>query len=226
MSFAGRHPIFNHLDVPPSPMQRRLASLSRIFSQRRSRILIFTVAGLILAIAAVALLLKSRDTSSARLDDAQQPASALPVEAPPRTDTEMAQIWDRLEPAYKSYKIQVGNDNTLQTANNAVELYGAQIIPRTQVCRYLSGERWACGQRAYVALLNIFGGGTVDCRPQQINQPHIVICQLGGKDIAELMVREGWANVANGVTSQNFVDAAAAASSSKAGMYRQVSAGR
>lgn len=127
--------------------------------------------------------------------------------------------WINLEPAYKSFKIQVGNDNTLRTEQHAVELYGINILPRSQICTYRSGERWACGQRTYIALLNILGTATVDCRPKQKNQPHIVVCHLGGRDIAELMLREGWATLAIGVTDHNYIAAAATASGSKSGMW-------
>lgn len=127
--------------------------------------------------------------------------------------------WTRLEPAYKSYKIQIGNDNSLQTDQQAIELYGVTILPRSQICTYRSGERWACGQRAYVALLNIFGAATVDCKPQQINQPRTVVCRIGGSDIAELMLREGWGNLATGITDPYYTNAAAAAVNRKTGMW-------
>jgi endonuclease YncB( thermonuclease family) len=127
--------------------------------------------------------------------------------------------WATLEPAYRSFRIQVGNDNSLQTDRHAVELYGINILPRSRICTYASGERWACGQRTYIALLNILGASTVDCRPPKKSQPHILICHLGGRDIAELMLREGWATLANGVTDKNYIAAAATASRSKSGMW-------
>lgn len=136
-----------------------------------------------------------------------------------KAEPDLPPNWTVLEPAYKSFKIQVGNDNSLQTDKHAVELYGIKILPRSQICTYQSRERWACGQRTYIALLNILGAATVDCRPKQKNQPHIVVCHLGGKDIAELMLREGWATPANGVTDQNYIAAAATASSTKSGMW-------
>jgi endonuclease YncB( thermonuclease family) len=129
--------------------------------------------------------------------------------------------WSTLEPAYRSNKIRIGNDNSLQNDQQAVELYGVTILPRCQICNYRSGERWACGQRAYIALLNILGGTTVDCRHHEINQPRIVVCRLGGSDIAELMLREGWATLNNGVTERRYTEAAAWAFTNKSGMWTQ-----
>lgn len=132
---------------------------------------------------------------------------------------EPATYWDKLEPAFKSHKILVGTDNSLQTEKQAIELYGINVLPRNQICTYRSGERWACGQRTYIALLNVLGATTVDCRPHEANQLRTVVCHIGGRDIAELLLRHGWATLANGVTDQNYIAAAATAFTSKSGMW-------
>lgn len=165
---------------------------------------------------------KMRSTSppAAATDTSKMAKTAPPAETNNAgTGLDVTSDWTKLEPAYKSYKIQVGNDSSLQTDQKAIELYGINILPRSQICTYRSGERWACGQRAYIALLNVLGAATVDCRPYQANQPRIVVCHLGGRDIAELMLRDGWATLANGVTNQNYMGAAAAAFTIKSGMW-------
>ncbi len=151
---------------------------------------------------------------------ASAPQIAAPAEITSSAARDLA-YWSTLEPAYRSYKVQVGNDNSLQNDQQSVELYGVTILPRGQICNYRSGERWACGQRAYIALLNILGGTTVDCRPHEINQPRIVVCRLGGSDIAELMLREGWATINTGVAERRYTEAAAWAFANKSGMWTQ-----
>jgi endonuclease YncB( thermonuclease family) len=139
----------------------------------------------------------------------------------PIAETDGEPAWTKLEPAYKNYKVQIVNDGSLQADNHALELYGIKILPRSQICTYRNGERWACGQRAYIALLNILGSTTIDCRPKDANRPQLVICRLAGIDISELMLREGWGNVANGVTEKQYVDAVNAAFAHKVGMWSQ-----
>jgi endonuclease YncB( thermonuclease family) len=223
VSIFRRSPEFPY--APPSPhfLQRGLVTaqgaISSIVSGRPALVIICGAVALIIAVTASFLYLKPRNPSSVTTGKIVQ--TTLPAE-PVKTDVapDLTFSWERIEPAYMSLKIQVGNDNSLHTNQQAVELYGAQIIPRNQICTYRTGERWACGQRAYVALLNIFGASTVDCKPQQPNQPRIVVCRLGGSDIAELMLREGWGNLAAGVTDQAYANAAATAFSNKTGMWR------
>jgi endonuclease YncB( thermonuclease family) len=138
-----------------------------------------------------------------------------PVEAHDLTD------WTNLKPAYQTYKIEINSDSSLQTDKQAIELYGIKILVRNQICKYRNGEKWACGQRAYIALINVLGSKFADCRPHDINRPAVVVCQLAGVDIGEMMLREGWANLVSGVTDKNYIDAAAEAIKYKKGMWRE-----
>lgn len=224
MSFARRSPAFQRADFRRHFMRRLPIATHDLIGllMRTPRLLVMFALAAIVVGALAYLFFKARDgTTPAGTIDKSASSKAAPA-----TETVNANVgpdlmsnWTRLEPAYKSYKILVGNDNSLQTDQQSVELYGVTILPRSQICTYRSGERWACGQRAYVALLNIFGAATVDCKPQQINQPRTVVCRLGGSDIAELMLREGWGNLANGITDQYYANAAAAAVNRKTGMW-------
>ena len=142
-----------------------------------------------------------------------------PSNSRPIAETDGNPAWTELEPAYKNYKVQIGNDGSLQADNQALELYGIKILPRSQICSYQNSERWACGQRAYIALLNVVSSTTIDCRPKDASQLQVVICRLAGVDISELMLREGWGNLGNGVTERQYVDAVAAAFANKTGMW-------
>jgi endonuclease YncB( thermonuclease family) len=185
------------------------------------------VTGAIAAIVVFAssyLYYKSRSASlashSETKDESKSAKQAPPTSSvSPVAGTDYTATWTALDPAYHNYKVQIGNDGSLQADKQALELYGIKILPRSQICAYRSGERWACGQRAYIALLNIVGSTTIDCRPKDTNQPRVVICHLAGTDISELMLREGWGNLGNRVIDKQYVDAAAAAINNKTGMW-------
>jgi len=218
-SVSQRDVFHNALQTAPPDRYARL--IQRTLKRAPLLLVVGTVAVILVAVSAY-LFFKVGDASPpASFNDRSKAANATPAAEAVNANAgpDVTVNWTRLEPAYKSYKIQVGNDNSLQTDQQAIELYGVSILPRSKICTYRSGERWACGQRAYIALLNILGATTVDCRPQQINQPRIIVCRLGGSDIAELMLREGWGSLANGVTEQRYMDAAAAALANKAGMW-------
>ncbi|HQR90872.1 MAG TPA: hypothetical protein PLH31_16720 [Caulobacter sp.] len=93
------------------------------------------------------------------------------------------------------------------------------MLPRSRICNYQTGERWACGQRASIALLNVAGATTIDCRPKDPDRASVVICRLAGSDLAELRPREGWGALAGGVTEKRYIDVAAAAFANKNGMW-------
>lgn len=130
-----------------------------------------------------------------------------------------AGTWSALDPAFRNYKIQINNDGSLQADKQAVELYGVKMLPRSRICSYRTGERWACGQRAYIALRNVIGATTIDCRPKDPAQADVLICRLASTDISELMLHEGWATLTSGVTERKYIDAAAAAFVNKSGMW-------
>lgn len=152
------------------------------------------------------------------------PSTTVGSEVPTNTTdrpaaTEEAGSWTALDPAFKNYKIQINNDGSLQAGKQAIELYGVKMLPRSRICSYQTGERWACGQRAYIALLNVMGATTIDCRPKDPDRDNVVICRLAGTDLAELMLREGWGTLAAKVTEKRYIDAAAAAFANKTGMW-------
>ncbi len=135
-------------------------------------------------------------------------------------DTHDLTDWTDLKPAYRTYKIEINSDSSLQADKQAIELYGVKILARNQICKYRNGEKWACGQRAYVALVNVLGSKSADCRPHDTSRPSTLICQLAGTDIGEMMLREGWASLVNGVRDKDYISAAADAFKYKTGMWR------
>jgi endonuclease YncB( thermonuclease family) len=166
----------------------------------------------------------SRANTVGMSTSAQHAPSASPVSFTAEPDY-MTDFTD-LAPVYKNYKVEIANDGSLQAGKQAFQLYGIKILPRSRICTYRNGERWACGQRAYIALLNVLGSTTVDCRPKDADRPHVVVCRLAGVDISELMLHEGWGTLADGVGDKRYVNAATSAYTNKTGMWRLFPASR
>jgi endonuclease YncB( thermonuclease family) len=92
---------------------------------------------------------------------------------------------------------------------------------RSQICTYRNGERWACGQQAYIALLNFIGSAPLGCRSEDTSKPTVVICRLIDKDVSAWMLANGWAYLEKGVTERLYVDAATTGYYAKAGVWAQ-----
>lgn len=133
--------------------------------------------------------------------------------------------WEGLDPAYRNYKVTIESDSGIKLNGKPARLYAFNVLPRSRICAYGNGERWACGQRAYIALLNIMGSTTIDCRPTKaaaltnLDFTEIFTCRLPGTDISEILLREGWGTLDSGVADERYIDAAAVAYRSKTGMW-------
>lgn len=155
----------------------------------------------------------------------EQAAGSKPGAPGTRPAIVIGTTWVNLDPAYRAYKVTIGDDSSLKLDDRPARLYGLDVIPRSKTCTYANGERWACGQRAYIALIDTMGSTTVDCRetntgaPINADAPQSFICRLG-TDLAELMLRQGWGTMQTGVIEKNYAAAAATARARQAGMWR------
>jgi endonuclease YncB( thermonuclease family) len=155
-----------------------------------------------------------------------QAAKVTPRDTPPRTMAEAVGAddylhWTTLRPAYQTYRFELMPDGSLQSDHQTYRLFGISMPRRSQVCRYKDGEPWACGQRAYIALLNLIGSTTVECRPRGAPQAKFLVCRVVTIDVSEWMLRNGWAYLRKNVTDQRYVDAANNAIAYKTGMWAQ-----
>lgn len=152
-------------------------------------------------------------------------AVASKATAPEETGPIDVTNWTRLDPAYRAHKVAIGDDSSLMLNNEPARLYGFDVIPRSKTCAYTNGDRWACGQRAYVALINAMGATTIDCRETHrqaltsADGRRSFICHLG-TDLAELMLSQGWGTVQEGVIDPRYLAAAETARIRRAGMWR------
>jgi endonuclease YncB( thermonuclease family) len=101
-----------------------------------------------------------------------------------------------------------------------LNLYGAVLVRRDKICTTTEGARWACGQRAFIALRSLLEGKSITCRFKHVTVPPKAICWVGGdSDLTHLLLSQGWAELADEVTEASYVEALASAQSKKAGIW-------
>lgn len=109
--------------------------------------------------------------------------------------------------------VQVLNDGTLRAGGKVYQLYGLSFPARKKICIAPSGERWACGQRAYIMLRSQLQGRTMNCRlrsgSEEAGVPLLTGCRVNDIDIALSLLRSGLVDLAEGVTDRDYIEAAA-----------------
>jgi len=53
------------------------------------------------------------------------------------------------------------------------------------------GGRWACGQRAFIALRNLLEGKSITCRFKHVMVPPKAVCWVGDSDVTHLLLSQG-----------------------------------
>jgi endonuclease YncB( thermonuclease family) len=117
------------------------------------------------------------------------------------------------------FRVRVAFDGTLKTDRHTFYLYAADVPSREYTCAYRNGQRWACGLRAHVALINLIGSALIKCAPKDMSEADVVICRLGNIDLSKWMLANGWAHLHDGVTARPYVEAAKAALAAQVGMW-------
>ncbi len=88
--------------------------------------------------------------------------------------------------------------DTLQIGDSRYRLYGVDAVEARQMCRKPDGTPWPCGQQAIDALSDLLRGREVSCEVWQgdhrdADDRLIAICHAGADDLAEWLVKNGWA---------------------------------
>lgn len=60
-------------------------------------------------------------------------AAAAPIAAA-AAPANLGTVWTTLEPAYRTYKVAIGEDSGLKLNGRPAQLYGFRVIPRTTIC--------------------------------------------------------------------------------------------
>lgn len=99
----------------------------------------------------------------------------------------------RLEPPY-----EVEDGLTIVTATGRVRIAGLDGPARNAICLDREEKPWACGLQARAALVNLIRGRPVTCRrtPPEPGEVASATCSVAGRDVAQALVREGFARPA------------------------------
>jgi endonuclease YncB( thermonuclease family) len=114
---------------------------------------------------------------------------------------------------------QIDASGVIRVDGHNLELYGVVLVRRTRICTTSEGARWTCGQRAFIALQRLLEGQPVICNFKHATVPPKAVCLIQDKDIAQFLLSEGWAELADGVTDAAYVEAEATAQSRKVGIW-------
>jgi endonuclease YncB( thermonuclease family) len=115
--------------------------------------------------------------------------------------------------------VRIDPNGVIYADGHRLNLYGAVLIGRNRICTSSEGARWACGQRAFVALRNLMEGKSITCMFKHVTEPPKAACSIGDKDVAQFLLSEGWADLQEGVTEDIYVEAHTSAQSRKAGIW-------
>ena len=101
---------------------------------------------------------------------------------------------------------------------HAEYLYGIQLVRRNRICAP-EGVRWACGQRAFIAMRGLLEGQSISCSFIAAAGSPKAVCRVGDTDVTQWLLSQGWAELAEGVTDETYAEAAASARRRKVGIW-------
>ena len=121
--------------------------------------------------------------------------------------------------AVRFERARIDPNGSIIADGHNLSLYGVILLRRDRICTSEEGARWACGQRAFLALRNLLEGKSITCRFMHVTMPPKAICWAGDIDIALFLLSQGWAEFAADVTEAPYVEAVASAQSKKTGIW-------
>lgn len=110
--------------------------------------------------------------------------------------------------------------DTFAINGRIIQLHGVDAIEFHQFC-FVDGRPWACGASATRALQTLLDPVVVSCDPtgETNGEAIFAVCTSSEGDIAEILVRQGWA-LAYSPQSEDYVAAEEAARATEAGVWR------
>ena len=127
-----------------------------------------------------------------------------------------ADLFERDAVFFKRALVEAGG--TIRADGHNLDLYGIQLVLRNRICAP-EGVRWACGQRAFIAMRRLLEGQSISCSFIAAAGSPKAVCRVGDTDVTQWLLSQGWAELAEGVTDETYVEAAASARRRKAGIW-------
>jgi endonuclease YncB( thermonuclease family) len=121
--------------------------------------------------------------------------------------------------AVRFERAQIDANSVIRADGHNLELYGAVLVRRTRICSTAEGARWACGQHAFIVQRRLLEEQPVTCSFKHVTVPPKAVCLVRDSDIAQFLLSEGWAELADGVTDEAYVEAQETAQNRKAGIW-------
>jgi endonuclease YncB( thermonuclease family) len=91
--------------------------------------------------------------------------------------------------------VQLADGDSFSLGRSRYRLYGIDAPELHQTCTDPSGRDWPCGLRARSELRRLIGTYPVECKSVAVDRfgRNVATCIAGGRDLAEEMVRAGFA---------------------------------
>jgi endonuclease YncB( thermonuclease family) len=115
-------------------------------------------------------------------------------------------------------RVRVEAVGTIRADGHNLDLYGLELVRRNRICAP-EGVRWACGQRAFIAMRGLLEGQSIRFSFIAAAGSPKAVCWVGDTDVTQWLLSEGWSELAEGVTDESYVEAAASARRRKAGIW-------
>lgn len=117
--------------------------------------------------------------------------------------------------------VRLADGDSFSLGRERYRLQGIDAPELHQECKDQSGRNWPCGTRARSELRRIIGTDPVRCRTISTDRygRNIAVCEAGGRDLAEEMVRAGFATVNDRRGDSPYRSAQAEARSGKRGIW-------
>lgn len=117
--------------------------------------------------------------------------------------------------------VNVIDGDTLVIGAEHVRLHGIDAPEREQTCRRADGSSYACGRMAALHLRREIADHVPDCTGHYRDHYRrmIATCTVGGRDMAEAMVRAGWALDVARYSGGRYAAAEAEARAAKRGIW-------
>ena len=115
---------------------------------------------------------------------------------------------------------QVQPNGSIIGNGQKVYLFGIKQFDRNTLCKRASGERWACGLRAYATLRNSIEHKKIDCEPKKhLSNGISALCRMGSINVASILVRGGLAELDDNTGDADLIKDQAFAKSRKLGIW-------